>query len=174
MNMITRRYRLPRNSIQNKSLSTIYFTRSSIRYNSTLSSSSSSSTTTATAAATPPRERFSYLRWNWVWGYVILLALVGSANINIMRQKHIHSELQRTYAKKIDALERVIEKIKDGKSVNVVEELGTGIAKEESEWKELLSSLEESENEMKAIEEQRGVVEEKTKKAAKLPKNVYL
>lgn len=105
---------------------------------------------------------------------MILLALVGSANINIMRQKHIHSELQRTYAKKIDALERVIEKIKDGKSVNVVEELGTGIAKEESEWKELLSSLEESENEMKAIEEQRGVVEEKTKKAAKLPKNVYL
>ncbi|KAK7206942.1 hypothetical protein BZA70DRAFT_119581 [Myxozyma melibiosi] len=98
------------------------------------------------------RERFSYLRWNWVWGYVILLALVGSANINIMRQKHVYTELERTYGKKISALERVIEKLKAGKEVDIAEELGTGIPQHEHEWTDLLASLEEQESEIRTLE----------------------
>ncbi|KAK9368540.1 hypothetical protein V1509DRAFT_623211 [Lipomyces kononenkoae] len=101
-------------------------------------------TSSASVPNKKKRKIFSF-EWTFVWTYIILLGLIGSQNMNIMRQKHVYSETERLLSKKIDALESVIERIKNGEEVDIAEELGTGTPSAEKEWKELLASLEEQE-----------------------------
>ncbi|KAK9248319.1 hypothetical protein V1506DRAFT_529608 [Lipomyces tetrasporus] len=100
---------------------------------------------TRTSGPQKKKRTIFSIEWNFVWAYIILLGLIGSQNMNIMRQKHVYKETERLLSKKIDALESVIERIKNGEDVDIAEELGTGMPSAEREWKELLASLEDQE-----------------------------
>ncbi|KAK9362995.1 hypothetical protein V1504DRAFT_447105 [Lipomyces starkeyi] len=120
-----------------------------IRHNSTVTSPPASESVgippTSTSVPKKKKRTIISFEWNFVWAYIILLGLIGSQNMNIMRQKHVYNETERLFSKKIDALESVIERIKNGEEVDIAEELGTGTPSAEREWKELLASLEEQE-----------------------------
>ncbi|KAK9448274.1 uncharacterized protein V1518DRAFT_418505 [Limtongia smithiae] len=132
---------------------------------------------TLTQPIQPPTSRAaiirrSVFRRSWIWHYIILLALVGSQNINVMRQKQEYNETKRRYARKIDVLERVIGKIKSGDydrehgvdvdvdeqlrnaELDIQNELGSGVAGEEEEWRELMESLEEQELEYRTVRDE--------------------
>ncbi|KAK9238722.1 hypothetical protein V1525DRAFT_400352 [Lipomyces kononenkoae] len=118
-----------------------------LQQNSTLASapapeSAQMPPTSASVPKNKKRKIFNF-EWTFVWTYIILLGLVGSQNMNIMRQKHVYNETERLLSKKIDVLESVIERIKNGEEVDIAEELGTGTPSAEREWKELLASLED-------------------------------
>ncbi|KAK9460530.1 uncharacterized protein V1516DRAFT_676948 [Lipomyces oligophaga] len=133
-----------------------------------------------------PSLRERYFRWNWVWGFVILLTLLGSTNINIMRQKHYYNDMERKYNRKIDALETVINKLRNGEEVDVAEELGTGVPREENEWKDLLKTFEEKEVVGKSLQDEFDVIDSqvesgrvmsdpsKPKNSPSAPKNIFL
>ncbi|KAK9469501.1 hypothetical protein V1512DRAFT_256408 [Lipomyces arxii] len=121
---------------------------SSLLYNSTITAPESQAelnTTTVQSRDTRPKRSWINLEWNFVWAYIILLALVGSQNMNVMRQRHVYQETKRLYTKKIDVLESIIERLQNGETVDIARELGTGVATAEKEWHELLSSLEDHE-----------------------------
>ncbi|KAG0646753.1 hypothetical protein D0Z07_6350 [Hyphodiscus hymeniophilus] len=80
--------------------------------------------------------------WNPATFFIFVFLLIGSMSIQMIALKNTHAAFDRRSNAKIGLLREVIERIQKGEDVDVEGLLGTGDAKREKEWEEVLQEIE--------------------------------
>ncbi len=80
--------------------------------------------------------------WNPATFFIIILLLIGSMSIQMIALKNEFASFMRRADAKIDLLREVIRRVQNGEDVDVEGLLGTGDAKQEQEWEEILKEIE--------------------------------
>lgn len=77
--------------------------------------------------------------WNPATFYIVIFILIGSQAIRMLTLKNSYAAYTRSTDAKIELLKEVINRIKNGETVDVEKLLGTGDEAKEKEWEEGLS-----------------------------------
>jgi len=80
--------------------------------------------------------------WNPATIFIVLGILVGSNAINILSLKRETLNFSRKTDAKLGLLREVLQRVKNGEDVDVEKLLGTGDAKSEQEWEDVMQELE--------------------------------
>ncbi|KAL2167852.1 hypothetical protein VTG60DRAFT_719 [Thermothelomyces hinnuleus] len=83
--------------------------------------------------------------WNPATFFIIIFLLIGSMAIQMISLRKDFATFMRQSGVKIDQLREVVEKLQRGEEVDVEEALGTGDAKKELEWEQVLREIEREE-----------------------------
>ncbi|KAL4977975.1 hypothetical protein BDW66DRAFT_131448 [Aspergillus desertorum] len=92
----------------------------------------------STSATTSPKSK----EWNPASFYIIIFILIGSQAIRMIALKNEYKSYLRSTDAKIRLLKEVIGKVQRGEEVDVEKLLGTGDARVEREWDEVLREIE--------------------------------
>ncbi|KAL4817779.1 hypothetical protein BDW67DRAFT_159116 [Aspergillus spinulosporus] len=92
----------------------------------------------STSPASSPKTK----EWNPASFYIIIFILIGSQAIRMIALKNEYNSYLRSTDAKIRLLTEVIGKIQRGEGVDVEKMLGTGDARVEREWDEVLKEIE--------------------------------
>ncbi|PHH74516.1 hypothetical protein CDD80_3021 [Ophiocordyceps camponoti-rufipedis] len=105
--------------------------------------------------------------WNPATYFIVMFLFIGSMSIQMIVLRKEMDEHTRRSSVKIALLREIVEKIRNGESVDVEKALGTGDAERESNWEEVLRAIErgetrpkpskQSESEDKTVNDQDGV-----------------
>ncbi|PSS18620.1 hypothetical protein M430DRAFT_140003 [Amorphotheca resinae ATCC 22711] len=85
--------------------------------------------------------------WNPATFFIFIFLFIGSMSIQMIALRNEYTAFMRRADAKIGLLKEVIERIQKGEEVDVEGLLGTGDAKREKEWEEVLQEIEQ-ENEV--------------------------
>ncbi|KAM5345437.1 hypothetical protein ACJ41O_011299 [Fusarium nematophilum] len=83
--------------------------------------------------------------WNPATFFIAIFLLIGSMSIQMITLRHSFDRYMRQSEARIAALREVVEKIQKGEPVDVEKALGTGDAKKEADWEEMLKAIERDE-----------------------------
>ncbi|TAQ87765.1 hypothetical protein B7494_g3917 [Chlorociboria aeruginascens] len=89
-------------------------------------------------AAKKPKSR----EWNPATFFICIFLLIGSMSIQMIALRNEYATFSRRADAKIGLLREVMEKIRNGEDIDVEGLLGTGNAKKEREWEEVLQEIE--------------------------------
>ncbi|KAL4772732.1 hypothetical protein BDW60DRAFT_35363 [Aspergillus nidulans var. acristatus] len=92
--------------------------------------------------STSPTSSPKTKEWNPASFYIIIFILIGSQAIRMIALKNEYNSYLRSTDAKIRLLKEVIGKIQRGEEVDVEKMLGTGDARVEREWDEVLKEIE--------------------------------
>ncbi|KAL6239468.1 hypothetical protein BDW75DRAFT_119692 [Aspergillus navahoensis] len=114
--------------------------------------------------STSPATSQKSKEWNPASFYIIIFILIGSQAIRMIALKNEYSSYLRSTDSKIRLLKEVIGKVQRGEEVDVEKMLGTGDARVEREWDEVLREIEREDSLWH--QKQKRAVEEKAKAEA--------
>jgi hypothetical protein len=80
--------------------------------------------------------------WNPATPFIVLGLVVGSFAINILSLKRDMLNFSRKTEARLETLREVLQRLKNGEDVDVEKLLGTGDAKQEKEWEDVMQELE--------------------------------
>ncbi|TQS35418.1 hypothetical protein Golomagni_04161 [Golovinomyces magnicellulatus] len=88
------------------------------------------------------RQNANKKEWNPATFYIIAFLLIGSNSIHMIALKRDFTTFSRKMNVRINLLQDVIERLKNGEKVDVESLLGTGNEKMEQEWKVVVEEIE--------------------------------
>ncbi|KAF7544597.1 hypothetical protein G7Z17_g9825 [Cylindrodendrum hubeiense] len=104
--------------------------------------------------------------WNPATFFIAIFLLIGSMSIQMITLRHSFDRYMRQSEARITTLREVVEKIQRGEPVDVEKSLGTGDAKKEESWEEMLKAIERDEAARKAQKQEKARQAESIAKAA--------
>ncbi|KAF4591634.1 hypothetical protein GQ602_001933 [Ophiocordyceps camponoti-floridani] len=87
--------------------------------------------------------------WNPATYFIVMFLFIGSMSIQMIVLRKEMEQHARRSSVKIALLREIVEKIRNGESVDVEKALGTGDAEREANWEEVLRSIERGETRRK-------------------------
>ncbi|KAH6984944.1 hypothetical protein BKA56DRAFT_671400 [Ilyonectria sp. MPI-CAGE-AT-0026] len=151
--LLTRPGSLPATSLSTKAS---LIPRSNIRFSSTVPATVVAGTFWRSLIPKPFRKenraasKKKAREWNPATFFIAIFLLIGSMSIQMITLRHSFDRYMRQSEARITTLREVVEKIQRGESVDVEKTLGTGDAKKEANWEELLKAIERDEATRKA------------------------
>ncbi|KAK7428966.1 hypothetical protein QQZ08_004583 [Neonectria magnoliae] len=94
-------------------------------------------------------------QWNPATFFIAIFLLIGSMSIQMITLRNSFERYMRQSDIRIHTLKEVVEKIQKGETVDVEKALGTGDAKKEEDWEELLQAIERDESTRKAQKQEK-------------------
>ncbi|KAH7159984.1 hypothetical protein B0J13DRAFT_616776 [Dactylonectria estremocensis] len=105
-------------------------------------------------------------QWNPATFFIAIFLLIGSMSIQMITLRHSFERYMRQSEARITKLRDVVERIQRGETVDVEQALGTGNAKKEADWEEMLKAIERDEAARKSQKQEKAKEAEPTEKAA--------
>ncbi|KAH7143984.1 hypothetical protein EDB81DRAFT_514291 [Dactylonectria macrodidyma] len=105
-------------------------------------------------------------QWNPATFFIAIFLLIGSMSIQMITLRHSFERYMRQSEARIAKLREVVERIQRGETVDVEKALGTGDAKQEADWEEMLKAIERDEAARKSQKQEKTKEAESTEKAA--------
>ncbi|KPM37711.1 hypothetical protein AK830_g8857 [Neonectria ditissima] len=138
-----------------------YVPRIGMRFSSTAPATVVDSSFWRSLVPKPLRKENRQLRakklrqWNPATFFIAIFLLIGSMSIQMITLRNSFDRYMRQSEIRIHTLREVVEKIQKGETVDVEKALGTGDAKKEGDWEELLQAIERDESARKTQKQEK-------------------